>query len=438
MKLPRVLLLVCIALSLSLFPQGTLKAGSTDREIQELKEEIKRLQKRVEELEKKRAEEERARQELEAKGKETEEKISLMRRYIDRRIERFSLFPSSKLFITGYGSFDFVNPKGEPSTFATSVFPIFHYAVGDRTHFIIEPEIELEEDEVDFGLEIGELDFFLNDYLTLVAGKFLLPFNVFSERLHPSWINKMPAPPIIYGHGHDGGGIVPVLSDIGIQLRGGAPLPLFKGSKINYAIYLVNGPRISEEEHVEEGVEGETHAEENHVEEAEENHREVELEFGRNFTDINSNKAFGGRVGILPVWNMEIGASIMHGEADGNVDFTLIGFDGEYHLKGLELRGEFIRLEHDTDEGDEDTNGFYLQGAYRLSGISLANEWLQRHINRLEPVIRYGKIFKTGDDISQVALGIDYWILPSFPIKIAYEFNDGIADRFLVQLALGF
>jgi hypothetical protein len=255
--------------------------------------------------------------------------------------------------------------------------------------------------------------------------------------------------PIIYGHGHghDGGsGIVPILSDIGFQLRGGTSLNLFEGSKINYAVYLVNGPKVAEEVHVEDGEEehGEE-GEEEHDEEGGEEHNEdgdmhTELVFGNNFTDINSNKALGGRFGFLPIWNWEIGASLMFGDAGDDVDFLLYGFDTAFQYEGVLLLGEFIHLENDNIGGGEiEKNGFYLQGSYRIPDlVSIDNRGIQYAISRFEPVVRYGKIYQEGEDLSQWALGLNWWLYPSVPFKIAYEFNDGSADRFMIEWAYGF
>lgn len=433
----KMLPIIIITLSLLLLhDSGELRAQSIDSEIQNLKEEIQkmrneslRLERRVEQLEKKKSLQKEEIQKLTKEVKEreyretdTESIMSWTQRYVDRRIQRFGVYPTSKLFISGYGDAQFIAPENGNSTFSARFAPIFHYQLSDRVHFIVEPEISLVDDETEIALEVGEIDFILNDHLTLVAGKFLLPFNVFSERLHPTWINKMPDTPLIYGHGHgdeDTAGIIPVMSDVGFQLRGGAALPLFTGSKIMYAAYVTNGPRAD----IHDG--------------------ETSIEFGQNFTDNNSNKAVGGRVGILPIWNMEFGASFMYGEANDDTDVLLLGFDGEYHYRGLELRGEFVHLENDERVGDDwevaETNGLYLQGAYRLSQLSVGNQVMQTHVQRLEPVIRYGEIFhENDDDISQIAFGLNYWIRPSYALKLAYQFNDGINNKFLVQLAFGF
>lgn len=325
-----------------------------------------------------------------------------VKKYVNQRAERFSVFPTSKFMVSGYGVAQFVSVKDEAPTFETSFTPLFQLAIGDRAHFMTEPEFALEGTEAKIELEIAQVSYFINDNLTLVAGKFLLPFNVYSERSHPTWIDKLPRRPLIYTNL-----FMHVLSDVGLQLRGGASLPFSEGSKINYALYIVNGPRLS---------------------------ADGELEIGENFTDIDTNKTLGGRIGILPVWNLEIGASYMFGKAsdEGKTrkeDFNVVGFDGEYRLNGLALRGEFIRLQRKFGGKTETANGFYAQASYRLPGEGFSGN--------IEPVIRYGSVSNEGEKITQLALGVDYWLGPSSVIKIAYESNKNISNRFYIQMVLG-
>lgn len=428
------------------FGLSPAEAQNTDTELQALKEEIRRLNQRVEDLEKQRAEEKEIMEQVVRDQEESQEQASTsIGSYVDERIQKFGIFNTSKTLFTGYGAVGFNKADGSPSTFSAVFAPIFHYQLSKNLHVIIEPEFELEDDELEIGLEIGQIDFFLNDYVTLSAGKILLPFNVFSQRFHPTWINKMPSRPIIYG-GHDGGGIVPVLSDIGTEISGGFALNLFEGSKINYAFYLVNGPRVeSEEGHDDEGggeENNETATTTNEGDELEENGNgdtQTNLIFGNNFTDINSNKAFGGRIGFLPVWNWEVGGSLMFGDAEDDINFFMYGFDTEYQYRGLLVLAEFIHLKNDNVGGGETKKtGYYAQGSYRLSDISIDNSYLGGFINGLEPVFRYGKNYLPGRDQEQYAIGLDWWLLSSVPLKIAYEFNDGLPDRFLVQWAFGF
>jgi len=425
------------------------RMGELEEEVKDLKEEKSQWKEEKKQWEKQINVQEETKRELETTEIDREEHIQLFSSYVDQRIERFSLFNTSRLFISGYGAAGFIDADGEPSTFSAKFAPIFHYLLGDKFHIIFEPEFELEDTETNIEVEIAEINIFLNDYLTLVGGKMLLPFNAFSERFHPTWINKMPSLPSIYGHGGGSpGAIIPVMSDIGFQIRGGAPTSfLISNSKINYSLYIGNGPRV--EEHHEEAA-PEALPEENHDEEEdvhaqeldghdEEENEPTEIEFGENFTDINSNKAIGGRIGFLPFWNLEIGGSFMFGDAGDNVDFTLLGLDTSFQYRGFILLGEFIHLVNDNIGGGEnEKNGYYAQGSYRLSDIFYGDDFARNFASGLEPVVRYGKTYREGPDFSQWALGLNYWFRPSIPIKVAYEINDGGPDRFLLQLAFGF
>ena len=44
---------------------------------------------------------------------------------------------------------------------------------------------------VDHGVEYLQLDYVLNPKLTIVAGRFLTPFGIYRERLHPMWIRDL-------------------------------------------------------------------------------------------------------------------------------------------------------------------------------------------------------------------------------------------------------
>jgi hypothetical protein len=437
MRLNNIIIISFLVASFLLFSGlSSAEAQNTDSEIQILKEEIKKLNQRVEELENQRAEEKRMVKEVIRDQEEAQEQVSSsIGSYVDQRIQKFSFFNTTNALLTGYGAVGFSKEDGDASTFSAVFAPIFHYRISKILHVIIEPEFELEDDELEIGLEIGQVDLFIGDYMTLSAGKILLPFNVFSQRFHPTWINKMPGVPLIYGQGEQG--IVPVLSDIGVGISGGVALNVFEGSKINYAFYLVNGPRIKSEEEHDETIT--TSNEDNVLEESVNGGGQTDLIFGNNFTDINSNKAFGGRIGFLPVWNWEIGGSLMFGDAEDDINFFMYGFDTEFQYRGLVVLGEFIHLQNDNVGGGEtEKTGYYAQGSYRLSDISIQNRYIGRFINGLEPVFRYGKSYLPGRDQEQYAIGLDWWLLSSVPFKIAYEFNDGLPDRFLVQWAFGF
>src|SRR5262249_51485720 len=105
------------------------------------------------------------------------------------------------------------------------IAPIFLVPLGRRA--LIESEFEVESDIVhtngDFepvvvekGLEYAQLDFLASKYLTVVAGRYATPFNVYKERYDARWIRNLPAEPLIFPLEDTSGN--------GGMLRGAVPL----------------------------------------------------------------------------------------------------------------------------------------------------------------------------------------------------------------------
>ena len=126
------------------------------------------------------------------------------------------VFPSNQVVITGYGTVGYgVETQGvNENAFNSSISPVFLFQFQDRVLFEAEFEFELQEGITETGLEYAQLDYIANDYLTLVGGKFLLPFGVFGERLHPTWINKFATMPPIFGHHVSSFGAAPLRSGV--------------------------------------------------------------------------------------------------------------------------------------------------------------------------------------------------------------------------------
>jgi len=51
---------------------------------------------------------------------------------------------------------------------------------------------------VDHGMEYLQLNYIAHPNLTLTVGRFLTPFGIFRERLHPMWIRNVAADPLIF------------------------------------------------------------------------------------------------------------------------------------------------------------------------------------------------------------------------------------------------
>jgi hypothetical protein len=328
---------------------------------------------------------------------------------------------TSVTHLSGYASADYVNVEDGPSAFIANFNPMFHFLYDDKILWEAELEVVVEENgDTEVGIEYTTVDWFLNDNLTLIAGKFLSPIGNFRQNLHPSWINKLPsAPP---GFGHDGAAPI---SEVGVQLRGVAPMG---NSRLNYAFFLGNGPKI-------EGEDGEIHA----------------IEAEGFASDPDDEKVFGGRVAFLPIPSLELAVSGATGDAavveDDGIDvegdpkrgYQVLGFDASYQWNNLDLRGEYVKQEVDPSPSSIAPEGgvwetWYAQAAYKFAD----GKW--------EGVVRYTDFQSphADDTQEQLALGINYLITPSAFLKFGYESNDGEAgeitdsDRWIVQIAYGY
>lgn len=339
-------------------------------------------------------------------------------------------YSDSVLHMSGYADVNYINSDNSDGNFTVGNFsPIFHYQYRDAVMLESELELEVNEDgETEVNLEYLTIDAFLNDYMTLVAGKFLSPIGQFRQNLHPSWINDLAtAPP---GFGHDGAAPV---SDVGVQLRGGIPLG---GLRANYAVFVSNGPtlkaELEDDEFELDGVEAEGAS-----------------------SDLDGEKIVGGRIGILPLNHLELGISLSTGKAtvteiengdssilgiEGVRDYDVVGFDFAYQYNDFQFRGEFVETEvGGTPLGMAASEGatwetWYTQASYR------------RGQSKWEYVTRYAEFDSPHAvrDQDQVAIGLNYLITNTAILKATYEFNDGIGgsaaddDRLVMQLSYGF
>ena len=126
---------------------------------------------------------------------------------------------NSRFLLRGYSDATFMS-NDEETTFGNARFvPLFLYKQSDKLFFEGELEFAVEDGEIEVALEYANFNYSLAPNLNLRAGKILIPFGIFFERLHPSWINRLPTVPL--GYGHDG--ILPT-SDLGAELRGASYL----------------------------------------------------------------------------------------------------------------------------------------------------------------------------------------------------------------------
>ncbi|MFY9308275.1 MAG: hypothetical protein WAQ28_04410 [Bacteroidia bacterium] len=342
----------------------------------------------------------------------------------------------SKFLLTGYSAVTIESDGKEKFNIGQLGFsPIFLWKPSKNIFFEAEPEMELNGEELEIGLEYANISYIMNKYITLRAGKFLAPFGIFQDRLHASWINKLPTVPL--GFGHDGVG---TSAEIGLALSGGIPIG---PSKMNYAVYVSNGPQLNTGED-EPGEEG--------------------MLIYENSLDNNLNKALGGRLGILPFSNSSL-------ELGGSAQYAMIGDEGSNYenvtslmysadlsftqqvdfLKGaLDVKAQMnaVNVSKADYNDPDDSTGLQLytynnnrsiifgQLAYRPAMLN------NKVLKNFETVFRYSVLdlpegAKENEDVSQIAIGLNYWITWRSVIKFAYQ-KTGHQENYFLQFATSF
>ncbi len=362
-----------------------------------------------------------------------------------------------------------------PNNFSAIFAPILLYQVSDRFLFEAEIEKNFEGGVTATALGYAQVDESISNNFTLVAGKFLLPFNTFSERSHPVWINRFASPPALYGaHGGAHGGaiptspLLPMLSDIGVQLRGAFSSGRF--STFTAVVFVTQGPILAVDEHAEDEAEPDGHGDEEGGFFAAKTAGITgggsgpgDLAFGSNFPDNNEDKMVGGRIGFGVAPYFEINVSGMTGAYDdmGNLRFSAMGAHLAGRYKSFTLHGEFIQTWQDLTKEEEHAEGLLAKNRSKSVSATL-NEgqtetlsrngyWIQLgyRLDKWQPVVRWSQLFEgetDGEIVAeagrQLALGLDYWFEPALVLKVEYLINNEEEaidnNRLAVQLAFGF
>lgn len=355
--------------------------------------------------------------------------------------------PLSDMVLAGYGSATFNGITNDEFTnnFTASVSPVILYHMGNDLLFETELEFGLSGESTTTSLEYAQIDYLGFERVQFIAGKFLLPFGLFSERLHPTWINKMPSAPLLYGHAHGGvaeGTMLPVLSDAGVMGR--LKQPVGAAWALDLSVWVSQGPRL-----VTDQESGDDHADDVHkngggrgtLDDGHGDEAEIAIPsvgFGVAFADNNENKMIGGRLGLVRGPSFEIYASGFHAmyDADNFLDIAGGNVAVDWRRGAFDLRGEGTLLWQEFPHGEDgyetlQSSGYYVQAARRFGAF--------------EPVVRWSHLLEADvegalarPERRQLALGINYWIEPSIPVKVAYEIELDGTDGLFLQLAFGF
>jgi hypothetical protein len=285
----------------------------------------------------------------------------------------------------------------------------------------------------------AEVNFLVNDWLTVVAGRFPAPIGFWNERLNSPWINRLPDPPLMFRQ------VSPAFSLIGLAARGAfylGPTPI----KLEYNAWISNGLNVTPATPPTPSP----------------NELASLPGMENTYGFVTNERAFGGRIGL---WIPEIG---LNGgiSALGNGDYVagfedaikLWEIDLGFHKGNWDARFEYAQL-YQHALSFQDTNirreGLYAQASYRpydacckyVANTELVARYSFTHFTGIDPSALDLTAFSDSRDIPvnrhQVAFGINYWFYPSMVAQFAYEINHepgfSLHDNFfMTQLAWGF
>lgn len=278
----------------------------------------------------------------------------------------------------------------EPGTqeVAPEFDPILLVPLGNK--FLVESEFEMSMDVtrdqgrvgpavVEHGIEYLQLDYVANPYLTVVAGRFLTPFGIYRERLHPMWIRNLAAEPIIFAMNDN--------SSNGAMLRGAAPVT--SGMNITYAGYF-SAPLDT--------------------------------------SQLQSDRRAGTRVSLVfPNKRFEAGVSFSR-VLSGN-RYNMVGSDVTWNVRRIpvDLRAEFV---YSNTLG----TGYWIEGAYRFDRFHNAFLRNSQIVARMEqyrvPNLQQSLIDELPDsDTNRAAIGWNYTLYNGIRVDASYGRNFAKEDN---------
>jgi hypothetical protein len=339
----------------------------------------------------------------------------------------------SPVALYGLLSSDFVAFSQQNSSFQNPTLQLHPYVLTNE-RWLMSANVILLSDALTICRMQAE--WFINDNLTFVAGRFYSPLGFFTERLRLDWVFKTPDVPLMFNQVYPQN-----LFFDGLQLRGSRYLfdwPV----KLEYVGFVANGLSI-----------------------AGSNLSPKVYSDMSNLTDtglaITGAKAYGGRVGLsFPRMGLIAGLSGLANQAYDSAghQLTLWDVDVNYHKGNWDARFELAKTDQQAPAQPIRRFGFYAQLAYRQ--YNNTNPILQK----LEYVFRFDHTQFDGINLQQTGInfggydniyarmpldrnrftyGVNYWFTPSLALKLAIEIYDELGvpslrdNGFIGQLTWG-
>jgi hypothetical protein len=337
--------------------------------------------------------------------------------------------------MVGDAEVQFGQAKGQNGTFSLADFaPIFLFRANDKILFEAGFDVTLQNNtgtnghpngsSTSVSMSFGQLDYLLNDYVTVVAGDMLMPLGTYQER-GAGWLNKIPDDPLPVDAFLPGSGV-------GAQLRGAVPVGQ-SGQMLTYSVYGVNGPSSTD---------GTANA----------GSLDLSGNVGGdavNSPNLNGKPSGGGRIGWFYPWqahyDVELGVSGQSGTWSGNYLWSALVVDAAVHISPyFEAKGEYINTWEQTDNaGTIQPGGWWVQTSYKLAGLDLDAPV----VNDLELVGRYDRANDAmGSTTDRYTTGLVYYLTNTLLFEGDYEWlnNRGLnanglpSSQFIIQLSYGF
>ena len=328
------------------------------------------------------------------------------------------------LTIAGALAFGYTNLQGLPQGFYFGEFsPDFFLKLNDW--IFMEAEIAVTTGGT-VTATFAQADFIVNDWLTVIAGKFVAPIGWYNERMNNPWINKLPADapaaaPLPWLQ------VLPPMSLLGVQARGAFYLgcsPL----KLEYEAYVSNGLNVTPATPGAPTIDELANLE------------------GMTGTEVNvlSTLAFGGRIGVwYPEAGLEVGLSGMYNGpyvVGGFPDaISLFAVDFNYRKGNWDVRAEYGFMYQQASSflpNDIIRQGVWAQVAYRpynanvraLSNLEFVYRFGYTDFSGIDPTTLNLSAYPTPVDVPvrrfQHEVGLNYYFYPRMVAKIAYQFNN--------------
>lgn len=285
----------------------------------------------------------------------------------------------------GQGTVDF-NPEFDP---------VLLIPIGNKLLFQSEFDMSLDvmrtsgswgPAAVDHGFDYLQATYFAHPNLTVVAGRYLVPFGIYRERMHPLWIRYLQAEPISF--------TLNATSGNGGMLRGAAHLS--PSADVTYSAYYSAADSMS-------------------------------------ILQSDRQAGFRGSI-VLPQRHMEIGSS--YNNTMGSGAHAMFGTDFTWLAKRVPLD---IRSE--TLFSKQAGNTYWVEGAYKLSQLGRSpllkytqivyrqeQYWLPSGTANLSSMTgTMGSLPDT--NTARSTFGADYSLTPNLRFNGAYQGNYATAEH---------